>query len=426
MPHSCDIPSLVGHTIDGGRLRFIDTIGSGSNGVIFLAEDTTTPAPHVEYAVKCVIRAERGTRRYGLQRQEIQFHRLLSGHPNIVTLHKVIEDRYYLFLVMDYCRGGDFFTYLSQRRTYRGDDEFVRCMFLQVIDALEACHEAGVYHRDIKPENFLVSDDGTRLFLTDFGLATANLYSRTYGAGSSLYMSPECIGAELVRPAYNTRSNDIWALGVILTSMISGHNPWNNACQADACYRVYIKNNNFLREMLPISDSANRLLQQIFRREYVRRITVEQIRAAVEDMDTFFMHPQDIASGNEYLRSAAQSYFGGSRQEGYFVRWTTSASPIVTEPCVGEEDEVSDVGEEDRREGSPSSTLETSGPVTPELRAQQVQPEVDVPDDLAHAPYLSRPLYTPPRPAPAAKKPQHMSTSSGFLRRFMDRFLVES
>ena len=232
-----------------------------------------------------------------------------------------------------------------------------------------------------------------------------------------------------MRPAYNTRANDIWALGVILTSMISGHNPWNNACQSDPCYRVYIKNNNFLREMLPISDGANRLLQQIFRREYVRRITVAQIRAAIEDMDTFFMRPADIAAGNEYLRSAAKSYFGGSHHQAYFVTWTSSASAIATDS--EHVDEVSDGGEEDsvRREGSPSSTIETSGPVTPELRAQQVQPEVNVPDDLAHAPYLTRPLYTPPRPAPpapSAKKPQHMSTSTGLLRRFMDRFLVES
>lgn len=247
----------------------------------------------------------------------------------------------------------------------------------------------------------------------------------------------ECIGSDHVRAAYNTRSNDIWALGVILTSMISGHNPWNNACPDDPCYRVYIKNNNFLREMLPISDSANHLLQHIFRREYVRRITLVQIRAAVEDMDTFFMRPADIAAGNEYLRSAAKSYFDGSRQQAYFVPWSSSGSPIATD--AGEEDEdededevgLSDVGEVEsvRREGSPSSTLETSGPVTPELRAQQIQPEVDVQDDLAHAPYLSRPLYTPPRPAPpapAVKKHQHMSTSTGFLRRFMDRFLVES
>ena len=247
----------------------------------------------------------------------------------------------------------------------------------------------------------------------------------------------ECIGSDHVRAAYNPRSNDIWALGVILTSMISGHNPWNNACPDDPCYRVYIKNNNFLREMLPISDSANYLLQHIFRREYVRRITLVQIRAAVEDMDTFFMRPADIAAGNEYLRSAAKSYFDGSRQQAYFVPWSSSGSPIATD--AGEEDEdededevgLSDVGEVEsvRREGSPSSTLETSGPVTPELRAQQIQPEVDVQDDLAHAPYLSRPLYTPPRPAPpapAVKKHQHMSTSTGFLRRFMDRFLVES
>ena len=68
----------------------------------------------------------------------------------------------------------------------------------------------------------------------------------------------ECIGSDHVRAAYNTRSNDIWALGVILTSMISGHNPWNNACPDDPCYRVYIKNNNFLREMLPISPAAGR------------------------------------------------------------------------------------------------------------------------------------------------------------------------
>ncbi len=219
--------------------------------------------------------------------------------------------------------------------------------------------------------------------------------------------------------------------------MISGHNPWNNACPSDPCYRVYIKNNNFLREMLPISDSANRLLQQIFRREYVRRITVAQIRAAIEDMDTFFMRPHDIATGNEYLRSAAKSYFGGSRQQAYFVPWTSSAFAVATDsqPCMGKDDtdELSDGGEGDsvRREGSPSSTLETSGPVTPELRAQQMQPEVDVQDrdDLAHAPYLSRPLYTPSRPAPpapAVKKGQYMSTSTGFLRRFMDRFLVET
>ena len=190
MSHSCNIPNLIGHSIDGGRLRFTGTLGSGSNGVIFLAEDTTTPAPHAEYAVKCVIRAEKGTRRFGLQRKEILFHQLLSSHPSIVTLHKVIEDKYYIFLVMDYCRGGDFFTFLSQRRIYRGDDEFVRHMFLQVIDALEACHAKGVYHRDLKPENILCSMDHSQVYISDFGLSTRAKVSHNFGCGSSFYMSP--------------------------------------------------------------------------------------------------------------------------------------------------------------------------------------------------------------------------------------------
>ena len=93
---------------------------------------------------------------------------------------------------MDYCAEGDFFTYLSKRRHYRGDDARIKDLFLQILNALEACHAAGISHRDIKPENFLVSEteEGTRLLLTDFGLATKNRQSTTFGAGSSLYMSP--------------------------------------------------------------------------------------------------------------------------------------------------------------------------------------------------------------------------------------------
>ncbi|TBU48909.1 kinase-like domain-containing protein [Dichomitus squalens] len=419
MPHSCHIPNLVGYSIDGGRLRFTGILGSGSNGVIFLAEDITTPAPHVEYAVKCVIRAEKGTRRYGLQKQEVVYHQRLSAHPSIVTLHNVIEEKHYTFLIMDYCRGGDFFSFLSRRSTYRGDDECVRYMFLQVLDALEACHQAGVYHRDIKPENLLLNEDCTRLYLADFGLATENLLSATYGAGSSLYMSPECIGSEFIRRAYNTRSNDIWALGVILTSMISGHNPWSNACASDACYRVYLRNNNFLREMLPISESANTLLQRIFRRESTRMITIAQIRTAVGNMDTFFMHPEEIARGNDYLRSAAKSYYCGSEHEAYFL----GHSSVVHDGAgLGGEDEASEGTDEDTVE-SLSSTLSV-GPVTPELCAQQVDISVA---DIELASYLSRPLY-PPRAAisaPAPKKPRQLSGSAGFLRRFMGRFNAE-
>lgn len=192
MSHSRDIPNLVGHILDHGRLKLTRVLGSGSNGVIYHAVDLISGSSPTEYAVKCLIRATKDTPRYNLQRQEIAFHKLLSHHPNVVTLHKVLEHKYYLFLVMDFCSEGDFFTYLSKRKQYRGDDRLVRDMLLQILSALEACHAAGISHRDIKPENILVSDtsEGTRLLLTDFGLATKNRASTSFGAGSSLYMSP--------------------------------------------------------------------------------------------------------------------------------------------------------------------------------------------------------------------------------------------
>lgn len=182
------IPSLVGFTIDKGRYKFMRILGSGSSGVIFLALDRATTPP-TEVAIKCIIKAKKDTRHESLQKQEIAFHTAMSAHPNVVTLHRVHEESHYLFLVLDYCTRGDFFNYLMHNRHYRGDDAWIKHTFTQILDAVEACHRMGIYHRDIKPENFLVGEDG-RLMLTDFGLATTNLWTKTFGAGSALYMSP--------------------------------------------------------------------------------------------------------------------------------------------------------------------------------------------------------------------------------------------
>ncbi|KAI0360605.1 kinase-like protein [Trametes cingulata] len=416
MYNSSNIPDLVGHTIDHGRLRLVSTLGAGSNGVIFLAEDTTSGSPPAQYAVKCVVRAEKGSRRHTLQRQEIHFHRALSAHPNVVTLHRVIEDKYYVFLVMDYCAGGDLFTFLSNRRDYRGDTEFIKRLFLQIMDALAACHEAGIYHRDLKPENILISEDAQHIYLTDFGLATSNRFSKTYGAGSSLYMSPECIGFDPARRPYDTRLNDIWALGVILTSMISGHNPWNHACPTDPCYRAYMRNDRFLIDMLPISTTVNIVLQHIFCREALRRVSLENLRNTIEAMDSFFMRPEHIARSCEYLRGSAKTYFEGSPHAEYYLPPMSAASSLV----LMEEGNAIGRRRSGRVRDSPSSEESDTGPDTPEMRPQQ--PEFEV-ADLAQGPYSATSVELPG--GPATKRRRSMSPA-GILRRFVDRFFTES
>ena len=184
------IPStdqLTGQIIDGGRLCLIDPLGHGSGGVVFRALDLCSSSP---YAVKCMVKAEVDSRQASFQMREIRLHTAVSSHPNVVTLHRVVEEDGYIFLVLDYCAGGDLFKYLTQRGTFVRNDALVKGAMCQLIDALEACHKRGVFHRDIKPENIMCSRDGTQLKLGDFGLATDSLRSRNFGAGTSGYMSP--------------------------------------------------------------------------------------------------------------------------------------------------------------------------------------------------------------------------------------------
>jgi serine/threonine protein kinase len=91
---------------------------------------------------------------------------------------------------MDYCEDGDLFTQILHQRRYLGQDELVKHVFLQLLDAVEYSHSLGIYHRDLKPENVLCFDGGLRLAITDFGLATTDAFSEEFRTGSAYHMSP--------------------------------------------------------------------------------------------------------------------------------------------------------------------------------------------------------------------------------------------
>jgi serine/threonine protein kinase len=64
---------------------------------------------------------------------------------------------------------------------YLGQDELIRNVFLQIVDALSYCHSMGIFHRDLKPENILVTRDGEKVCIADFGLATSERVSTDFG-----------------------------------------------------------------------------------------------------------------------------------------------------------------------------------------------------------------------------------------------------
>ncbi len=143
------------------------------------------------------------------------------SHPNIVTVHDAGEDVGRLFIIMEYVSGGT----LKQRMESPMPPREVTRIVHEVASALTFAHSMGIVHRDVKPVNVLMDPNG-RAVLSDFGIAkvletSAALTHAGAGVGTPEYMSPEqCKGAPVDARA------DIYALGVMLYEMMTGHTPF--------------------------------------------------------------------------------------------------------------------------------------------------------------------------------------------------------
>ncbi|KAJ7136412.1 kinase-like domain-containing protein, partial [Mycena crocata] len=229
------LPDLTEEFIDNVSLELLCLLGSGAYGEVYKALDTGSPldAP-VFYAVKCMPLYEPDTRGATMLANELMVHRMLSDHPRVITLHRHFTTDEFVFAVLDFSDGGNFFTSMVERRAYRRNPALIKQVFGEILDAVEFCHRNFVYHRDIKPENILCNREGTDIRLADFGLATQVAVSRQFGCGSSFYMSPESLDRSFsTTGCYSARYSDMWALSVIFTNLLSGRHPWSSANMSD-------------------------------------------------------------------------------------------------------------------------------------------------------------------------------------------------
>lgn len=165
----------------GIKMKLSKIIGSGGAGLVYLAIDINLPKNR--YAVKCV----RNTKlAYG----EVKMHKAVSGHRNIVSVYEIITKGAFLFVVMELCPGGDLFDAITSRGMFTFQDDLIKSVFMQILDAVQWCHDRKVSHRDIKTENILCNDDCSQIWLADFGIACKERYSVDFGCGTNPYMSP--------------------------------------------------------------------------------------------------------------------------------------------------------------------------------------------------------------------------------------------
>ncbi|KAF8936597.1 hypothetical protein BGZ58_003980 [Dissophora ornata] len=273
----------IPRAVDNGSLLIQDMLGVGAYGSVYRALDIYS---YQMRAVKCLCNTGLNPRQRAFQTQEAELHAKVSGHPNIATLHKVVEEDDSLYMVLDCGADGDLFYRITERGGFVGNDIAIKSIFGQITGAVMHCHSKGVYHRDLKPENIVMFGDSVKL--VDFGLATADPISADFGCGSTFYLSPECQGGyvETVK-SYDSAANDVWSLGVILINLVFGRNPWKQACTRDETFSAYMVNNDFLQSILPMSSELNEIVKAVFCLNPKKRITLPDLARRVQACKSF-------------------------------------------------------------------------------------------------------------------------------------------
>mmetsp|Transcript_8667 Transcript_8667/g.8658 ORF Transcript_8667/g.8658 Transcript_8667/m.8658 type:complete len:195 (+) Transcript_8667:24-608(+) len=127
---------------------------------------------------------------------EIKLQKRLN-HPCIVKFYHSFEDEDCIYLVLEYCAGGELFSYIKSEGRLSEDETRMLCS--QLVDGIDYLHNRGILHRDLKLGNLLLSEDKTLLKIGDFGLAVKlSNYSeeRSTLCGTPNYISPEVVNRQ--------------------------------------------------------------------------------------------------------------------------------------------------------------------------------------------------------------------------------------
>ena len=302
-----------------GRYRILKSIGRGGMADVYLAKDLILD--NEEVAIK-VLRTNYQTDQIAVARFQREARAMAElNHPNIVSIRDIGEEDGQQFLVMEYVDGSDLKKYIQDHAPL-SNNEVVRIME-EVLSAMTLAHQQGIVHRDLKPQNILLTKDGT-VKVTDFGIAVAfaetSLTQTNSMLGSVHYLSPE-----QARGSKATVQSDIYAMGIMLFEMLTGHIPY------DGDSAVTIALQHFQKPLPSIIDENKNVPQAL------ENVVIKATAKRLSDRyaSTFEMS-RDLMTALSYNRSREPKLvFEDTENTKTLPKVTTSTSvPSTTEPLL--------------------------------------------------------------------------------------------
>ncbi|MQY15278.1 Serine/threonine-protein kinase PK-1 [Streptomyces sp. RB5] len=234
---------LVGRTLDG-RYRVDARIAAGGMATVYRALDLRLDRVVAVKVMLPALAAEQDSVERFIREAKAA---AALAHANVVGVYDQGIDGPYVFLAMEYIAGCTLRDVLRERGALQ--PRAALDILEPILAALGAAHRAGLIHRDMKPENVLIGDDG-RVKVADFGLVRAvnthstNATGRVMGTVS--YLAPEQIQGGTTTPRV-----DVYACGVLLYEMLTGHKPHRGDGPAQVLYQALHEDVGLPSELAP-------------------------------------------------------------------------------------------------------------------------------------------------------------------------------
>ncbi|XP_058269146.1 MAP/microtubule affinity-regulating kinase 4 isoform X1 [Hemibagrus wyckioides] len=291
-----------------GNYRLLKTIGKGNFAKVKLARHILTGR---EVAIKIIDKTQLNPTSLQKLFREVRIMKSLN-HPNIVQLFEVIETEKTLYLIMEYASGGEVFDYLVAHG--RMKEKEARSKFRQIVSAVHYCHQKKIVHRDLKAENLLLDAD-SNIKIADFGFSnefTLGSKLDTF-CGSPPYAAPELFQGK----KYDGPEVDIWSLGVILYTLVSGSLPFDGQNLKELRERVL---SGKYRVPFYMSTDCESILRRFLVLNPAKRCTLEQIMKdkwmnVGYDADELKPHIEPVEDYNDSERIDVMIGMGFSRED---------------------------------------------------------------------------------------------------------------